>query len=112
MRSISPLPRRSSVTKAMPASRAALIEFELHRAAVDRDLALPAAGQAGAVERAQQFGPPGAHDAGQPDDLARHARRARCFSGACQPALSRARLKLASRRLQQRLAGRPRARAG
>ena len=70
MRSIRPPPRRSSVTKAMPALRAARMVSRSDGLAVELDGAGPAAGEAGAVERAEKLGATGAHHAGEADDLA------------------------------------------
>ena len=48
-----------------------------NRRAVDADLELAGVGAVGAEEQARQLGAPGAEQAGQPDDLARGARRGR-----------------------------------
>ena len=81
------------------------------RPPVDLDRAAPAPGRPGAVERGQELGPPRAHDAGEPDDLARmHVERH--VRGACQPARGRARLEGRAREPQQRLARPLRPRAG
>ena len=63
-----PLPRRSSVTSPRPSARAP--EDGTGRLAVDLDHARPFSMARRAIERGEQFGPAGAHDAGEADDLA------------------------------------------
>ena len=76
-RSMRPLPRRSSVTKARPARRARRDRGQPARAR-RRPRRRPASARAAgrAIERGQQLGAPGAHHAGEADDLAGvHAQR-------------------------------------